>query len=481
MARFAAVVVGPEAPVSADIGPLVVAAGPDGALIVPPGTELGPGWSSIKQTVGRVRFPTGRSTVTVPCLDGAELLVVRWDDADRRTTDAARRAGMVAGSAWWRSESATVCLPWQLGFTTEQSTALVEGWILGGYRYGDPPGDELVRFAGPDADAVRAGVALGESTNLARELIDTPPGQLTPAALAETCRQLGATYGFDVRVLEQDVLLDGGFGGLVGVGAGSPQPPVLIELRLGDAGARHTAIVAKGITFDAGGLSLKSTREMLTMKADMAAAGAVIGAFVALSRLQAAIPLRAYLACAENLPGPGAVRIGDVLTHRGGRTVEVTDADCEGRLVVADALAYALEAGPDAVIDLATLSSTSGLGPDIWAGFATDDDLVDGLVAAGAQAGEPGWRMPLWEPYRAGLRSNVADLRNFDSGATQLYGAITAALYLREFVGEVPWAHIDLGLTVMKPGDDECTTAGANGRGARTLTRYFLNAIGRTV
>jgi len=479
MARFEAADSGLGSPV----GLLVVAADPRGELIAPPEVPLGSAWAAVEETVRRVRFPAGRSTVTVPCPQGPDLTVVRWSGADHGTTDQARWAGMVAGSASRPGDQVTVCLPWQLGFSPDQAAALAEGWILGTYRYGEAAGcrdDDLIRLRGAGPDEVRLGVVLGESANLARKLIDTPSGQLTPGLLAATCRRLGDTHGFDVRVIEHDALVDGGFGGLVGVGAGSPrQPPVLIELSLGDRSEQHTAIVAKGITFDAGGISLKTTRQMLTMKADMAAAGAVIGAFVALSRLGATAPVRAYLACAENLPGPGAVNIGDVLTHRDGRTVEVTDADCEGRLVVADALAYALEAGPAAVIDLATLSSTSGLGPDIWAGFATDDALLDGLLAAGRQSGEPGWRLPLWEPYRAGLRSNVAELRNFDPDATQAYGAITAALYLREFVGDVPWAHIDLGLTVMKARDDELTTAGANGRGTRTLTRYFLNAIER--
>jgi leucyl aminopeptidase len=201
----------------------------------------------------------------------------------------------------------------------------------------------------------------------------------------------------------------------------------------------------------------------------------VLGAFVALAGLGSDVPVRAYLACAENLPGPTATRIGDVLRHRNGRTVEVTDADCEGRLVIADAIAYAAEAGPAAIVDLATLTSSSGLGPDIWAGFGSDDALLSEALAAGRAVGEPGWAMPMWEPYGAGLASDVADARNFDPDATQVHGGITAALFLQPFNAGVPWAHLDLGLTVMRTAPDRYWARGANGRGVRTITRLLLD------
>src|SRR5262249_25773111 len=274
-----------------------------------------------------------------------------------------------------------------------------------------------------------------------------------PADLADHCRTLARAHGFRVRVIEGAELRDQGFGGLVAVGAGSANPPALIELERGDPALPHVALVGKGITFDSGGLSLKSTREMQTMKADMAGAAAILGALVAAERLNSNTHVRAYLACAENMPGPTATRVGDVVRHRDGRTTEVVDTDCEGRLVLADALSLAVESRPRELVDIATLSSSTGLGPDLWAVLGTGDALVGALLDAGASSGERGWRLPLWAPYDELLRSDVADQRNVDPTIAYPFGAVLAARFLRPFAARIPWAHIDLGLTVMRSAD----------------------------
>lgn len=436
----------------------------------------------VLETGSRLRLSEPEEVVRIPVAGGPDLVFVPVGDPRPGLPFHHVREAAMAASRHCGSEPAVLNAVGCWGDPDPGSAAAAaEGWTLGAYRYRQDwtVADLLTRLDGAPVRhwgaerSVQQAVVLGGATNLARDLINTPPGQLIPARFASVCQDIGHALGFEVRVHDHEELERDGFGGLVGVGRGSASPPVFVELRRGDGGP-HIALVGKGITFDAGGLSLKPTRGMLTMKADMSGAAAVLGAFVALAGLRADVPVRAYLACAENMPGPAATRIGDVLRHRGGRTVEVTDADCEGRLVVADALAYAAVAGPTAIVDLATLTSSSGLGPDIWAGFGTDDTLLADVLAAGSASGEPGWAMPLWAPYRAGLASDVADARNFDPDATQPYDGITAALYLEPFASQVPWAHVDLGLTVMRPAADRRWAGGAYGRGVRMLTRLLL-------
>ncbi|MFB9831410.1 leucyl aminopeptidase family protein, partial [Actinoallomurus acaciae] len=366
----------------------------------------------------------------------------------------------------------------------QAAETVAENWLMGGYAFdayrttaGRTVCEELTMWR-CDARSVETGVIIGEAANHARDLVNTPAGDLVPLDLAARCQDLADTYGFTVRLVQGQELIDGGFGGLLGVGAGSAHPPVLIEIERGRPDLPHVALVGKGITFDSGGLSLKSTSEMLTMKADMSGAASIIGALVALERLGSPTHVRAYLACAENMPGTTAMRVGDVLRHRNGLTTEVVDTDCEGRLVLGDALAYAAEAAPAEIIDIATLSSSSGLGPDMWAVLGTDPGIVERLLQAGAASGEPGWELPLWDAYASRLRSDVADIRNYDLSIVTPFGAILAALYLRRFVTGVPWAHIDLALTVMRSERTAAWSTGANGNGTRTLARYLADRPG---
>jgi leucyl aminopeptidase len=357
--------------------------------------------------------------------------------------------------------------------------AVVESALLAAYSYDAyrtrPRSAPDLQFAGIDEADERAGRITAEATNLARDLVNTPAEDLSPAGLAERCRKLGAARGIPVRVLDEAGLAEGGYGGLVGVGRGSANPPRLVVLGEPERPGRATALVGKGITFDSGGLSLKESMPMLTMKCDMGGAAAVLATMVAAADLGVGADLVGYLACAENSVGGRAYRPGDVLRHRNGTTVEVTDTDAEGRLVLADALALAAERRPARIIDIATLTGATGLGPDLWGVMGTAPELSRELLAAGEAAGEPGWELPIWDGYRDSLHSDVADLRNYDPDARWGHGAILGALFLREFTGGIPWAHLDTAATAFRPKESDAWAAGATGSPVRTLVRWLCS------
>jgi leucyl aminopeptidase len=296
--------------------------------------------------------------------------------------------------------------------------------------------------------------------------------------MAEQARTIAEAAGLDVEVWDEERLLRDGFGGILAVGRGSVRPPRLVRLDYVPAGAtRHVVLVGKGITFDSGGLSLKPPDGMVAMKTDMSGGAAVLGAMSALRDLGVTSHVTALVPLAENMPGADATRPGDVIRHYGGRTVEVLNTDAEGRLVLADALAYATqELGPDAVVDLATLTgaATLGLGRRHGALFTTSAGLADALVAAGEVGGDRLWPMPLVDDYRRSLESPIADLRNIADPETRfLGGAIVAALFLREFVGATPWAHLDIAGPARADGDEDEVTKGATGFGVRALLRWL--------
>jgi leucyl aminopeptidase len=323
----------------------------------------------------------------------------------------------------------------------------------------------------------RAAAVVG-AVHLARDLANTPSLEKSPQWMADQATAVAEQSGLQVRVRDEAELAAEGFGGIVAVGRGSSRPPRLVELSYAPRGAeRHVVLVGKGITFDSGGLSLKKLDSMTAMKTDMAGGAAVIGAMSALRALDAKARVTALVPLAENLPGGDATRPGDVIRHYGGRTTEVLNTDAEGRLVLADALAYAaMRLKPDAVVDLATLTgaATMGLGKRHAALFSTSPQLRDELVAAADAAGERLWPMPFVEAYRDGLRSPVADLRNI--GDPELHyggGAIVAALFLREFAGGVTWAHLDVAGPARADADEDEVTKGATGFGVRTLLRWL--------
>jgi leucyl aminopeptidase len=384
---------------------------------------------------------------------------------------AARERGMLAAAA--------------LGQPAGAVRAFAEGLLLGSYRFslasqpasgGPSEVRMLVSAAAEAAEAVTAARTVAEAVGLARDLANMPSGRKTPAWLAGEAARAAAASGLTVRVREPAELAAEGFGGILAVGAGSAQPPCLIELGYHPPGARtHVVLVGKGITFDSGGLSLKPNEGMKAMKTDMAGGAAVIAAMSALAGLRAAVRVTGLVATAENMPSGSAMRPGDVITHFGGRTTEVLNTDAEGRLVLADALAYAdtvLE--PDVMVDVATLTGAArvALGGTLGALYASDDGLAGALLAAAAEAGEPLWRMPLVDDYSDALDSPVADLANVPHSSRPRAGSIEAALFLREFTGGRPWAHLDIaGAARSSPDGGE--VKGATGFGTRLLLRWL--------
>ncbi|KPM57434.1 leucyl aminopeptidase [Frankia sp. R43] len=331
-------------------------------------------------------------------------------------------------------------------------------------------------------DAVRRARAVADAVCLARDLINMPSLVKTPAWLAHQAKLVASQAGLDVAVLDHDDLVREGFGGLVAVGGGSPRPPFLVRLTydgpLGPEGVEpgHRVLVGKGITFDSGGLSLKPSVSMASMKTDMSGAAAVLGTMAALPELAVPGKVTGLLCLAENLIGGSAMRPGDVITCWGGTTVEVLNTDAEGRLVLADGLAYATATlEPDQIVDLATLTGaiTVALGRRTAGLFSSDDTLAAELAAASTAAGERVWRLPLTEEYRPAIDSPVADLANIGRAMDVNGGSITAALFLREFTGGRPWAHLDIAGTARADSDDGEISRGGTGWGVRTLIAYL--------
>jgi leucyl aminopeptidase len=325
------------------------------------------------------------------------------------------------------------------------------------------------------ADAVARGLATVRAVHLARDLANTPPAEKTPAWLGAEAERALAPLGVRVTVRDETWLGVHGFGGLLAVGGGSVRPPRLIEARWRPrgAGGRHIVLVGKGITFDTGGLSIKPADVMPPMKTDMAGGAAVLAAVHAAAELRLPVRVTALVPAAENHVSGSAYRPADVIRQYGGRTSEVLNTDAEGRIVLADALAYAVaRLAPDVLVDLATLTGAMkiSLGTRTAGLFASDDALAGELLAAAAVAGEPAWRMPLVDDYEPLLRSEIADAVNAPGHGA---GAITAALFLRPFTGGLPWAHLDIAGPARAGIDEGEITRGATGYGVRTLLRWL--------
>lgn len=385
----------------------------------------------------------------------------------------------------------------QLGDSPQASAhAFAEGIILGAYRFDrykerpidaasqeKPKLEKVVALTdgrrGPVQSGLSRGQVYAEAANWARDLVNTPAIDATPAFLAEEARGMARRSGLTCKIWKKAELQKGGFGGIIGVGAGSVNDPRLIELTYEGGGNRAPiGITGKGVTFDSGGLSIKDAAGMEWMKADMGGAAATMATMRAIAELQPKVNVIAAIPSAENLPGGSAIRPGDVLRHRGGKTSEVLNTDAEGRLILADALAYLAEKKPRAIIDSATLTGAAmiALGNDVYAVIGSDQQLIGALLAAGREEGEEGWELPLWTDYRRHIESSVADVKNI---GIRWGGAITAALFLKEFVGDVPWAHLDVAGTAFVETAGELWPKGATGSPARTLIRYIEGQSGR--
>ena len=370
----------------------------------------------------------------------------------------------------------------------ETIATVSEAVILSAYRFdrykskaADAEGPASVQLLVQKEDATqRQALARGQlfaaATCYARDLITTPAAEVTPSHLASAARRMARRSRLRLRVFDQRALERAGMGAILGVAQGSARPPRLIELVYRPRGraSKRIAIVGKGITFDSGGLSLKHAESMQGQKRDMAGGAAVLGVMSVIARLAPAVEVRAYVASAENMPDGRAIKPGDVLRAYNGKTIEVLNTDAEGRLVLADALAYAAKAKPDVMIDLATLTAAVGaaLGRRYAGIMSTDADLARAVIAAGRRAGENLWELPLVEEYRGDIDSRIADLKNTGEGYA---GTIIGGLFLREFVAGLPWAHIDFSSTVVTDKPFPAHPAGATGFGVRTLLQYITD------
>lgn len=390
------------------------------------------------------------------------------------SADARRAAGLAARRLGSRAE--IVCA---LRTDDHGIQAIAEGSLLGSYRFSryksDPDKKTSRRFLLPDAseDDLERAAIFADAACAARDLTNEPASALTPDLLAQRAVDVAKAGGMSAEVWDEKQLEKENFGGVLGVAAGSDRPPRFIQLHYKPKGARgKVALVGKGITFDSGGLSLKDASSMETMKTDMAGAAAVISAMGAIGRLKPKIEVLAFVPTTENMPSGHAIKPGDVITHRGGRTTEVLNTDAEGRLVLADALAFASEQKPDAIVDVATLTGSImiALGKKATGLFSNDEALTAELRQAAEVAGERVWPMPLYKEYRKELDSEVADMKNV---ATRWGGAIFAALFLKEFVGDgIAWAHLDIAGAARADSEYEEMPKGGTGVATRTLIAW---------
>jgi leucyl aminopeptidase len=365
--------------------------------------------------------------------------------------------------------------------------AVAEGLQLGHYEFttykSKPKKQKLAKvvIAGSTSAAAKRGIANGSAIALgqtiARTFVNEPGGTLTPATFARRVQSMAREHGVNCKVMDLAAIKKAKLGGLLGVNRGSTNHPRFVELTYNPKGkAKGTlAFVGKGITFDAGGLSIKTGNGMMTMKCDMGGAAAVVGAMSAMKAAGVKARVRAYIPMTDNMLGGDATRPGDVLKIRNGKTIEVLNTDAEGRLVLADGLSLASEAKPDAIVDLATLTGACmvALGPKIAGLMSNDDDFAQSVADAADRAGERVWRLPLPDDYKSMFDSPVADMKNIGG---QYGGALTAGLILQEFVADdIPWVHLDIAGPAWTDGEDAERRKGGTGFGVRTLVDLARN------
>jgi leucyl aminopeptidase len=424
---------------------------------------------------GRLAAPL-IAAVGIGAADGADAPID--PEVLRRAAGAAVRAVAGARGGGEGPRRIALALPTRDAVETE---AVALGALLGAYtfrRYRSEPAGQtaltLLTDGSYAAGAARRAEILADAVMLVRDLVNTGPSDLVPAAFADRAKQIAAAAGLGITVLDEQALAEGGYGGILGVGQGSAHPPRLVRLEYAPPQASQVLVLAgKGITFDSGGLSLKPAKAMETMKSDMSGAAAVLGAMQAIAALDLPVRVIGYLPLAENMPSGTAQRPSDVLTIHGGTTVEVLNTDAEGRLVLADVLARSAADSPDVLIDVATLTGAQvvALGTRVGGVMANDDALRDAVVAAAQQAGEAMWPMPLPDELRKGLESSVADLTNVAPDRNG--GMLVAGLFLREFVPlGVRWGHLDIAGPAFNDGPPHGYTAkGGTGAATRTLVQ----------
>ncbi|HUO48539.1 MAG TPA: leucyl aminopeptidase [Acidimicrobiales bacterium] len=423
------------------------------------------------------------------------VVFVGCGDHDEVDLDALRAATATLVRSAGRSGALAVLVPGPLASqaagdgsdaTREAVQAVTEGGVLGAYRYltyksEDPAGRvEQLLVAGMDidpdalAEGVRRGVVVAEAVCLARDLVNEPPSAMTPGVLARIAgEQVATRRGVTLEIWDGARIEVERLGGLLGVARGSAEEPRLLIARYepdpGGGEMPHVVLVGKGITFDSGGLSLKTAEGMTTMKTDMSGAAAVLAATSACGDLGVRVRVTAIAPVTENMPGGRAIKPGDVLTIRNGKTIEVLNTDAEGRLVLADALSLAAEMRPDAIVDLATLTGACvvALGTAVAGVMGNDEALKARIDAAAKRGGEATWPLPMPKAYRSHIDSEVADMKNIGKAGSA--GAIAAALLLERFVDDLPWAHLDIAGPARSDEDSGVLAKGGTGFGVRTL------------
>jgi len=417
-----------------------------------------------------------------PAKPGRALVVGLGKEADFDPERARVAAAIAAGAAAELRVAELVWLLPEAGEGAAIAEGIVSGTILGSYRFDRfqaedpdspaPPRIDSLVLLGPAEvkEAAESARITALAQNRARDLQSLPSNVATPAYLAARAEEIaGAHDSLDFEALGRDEIAAKDMGGLVAVSQGSEEDPRLIVLRYSGGGPGPTVgLVGKGVTFDTGGISLKPGQGMQEMKMDMSGGAAVIEAVGAIAELGLAVDLIAVVPATENMPSGSAIKPGDIITQYNGKTVEVNNTDAEGRLILADALAYAIELGAERVVDIATLTGAVmiALGSTYAGLIANDDELAAALERAGEATGELVWRLPLHPEYKAMMKGTVADLSNL--GSKREAGTITAASFLEEFVGETPWAHIDIAGTAWDVGRPY-TGKGASGYGVRLL------------
>ncbi|MET9362798.1 leucyl aminopeptidase [Streptomyces sp. NPDC006632] len=475
------------------------AAGPKAGLVVAPGAEavdkaFGGKLAAVLETLGasgaegEVTKAASPSGLKAPFVLAVGLGTAPAED-EAYAAEVLRTAAGNAARALHGIKKAAFALPVE---AAEDIEAIGEGALLGAYAftaYQDRGADakgplaEVTLLGGKPRDkahkaAVERSLALTEEINRARDLVNTPPNDLTPEAFAAVVSAAGKEHGLKVQVLDEKALDKGGYGGILGVGMGSQNPPRLVKISYTHAkNAKHLAFVGKGITYDSGGISLKPAGHNETMKCDMAGAAAVFAAVVTAARLGIEANVTGWLALAENMPSGSATRPGDVLRMYSGKTVEVLNTDAEGRLVLADALWKASEETPDAIVDVATLTGAMmvALGDHTFGIMANDDAFRTAIHEIAEEAGERSWPMPLPSNLRKTIDSSTADIANM---GVRMGGGLVAGVFLKEFVGEgITWAHLDIAGPAFNEGAPHgYTPKGGTGSSVRTLVRLAERA-----
>ena len=424
----------------------------------------------------------------VPAEKGAVSILIGVGELSKLDTSSLRKAAAAFARAAASFESVSTTLA-NIGRIDRKVAAqvVVEGMSLATHRYTDlktvdkkAPKLATVSLVGTGAattSGVKRGQVIANATNMSRDFANMPPAYLTATIFANKAVEIAGQTGLKVEVFNKDQLLAMGCGGIVGVNRGSVEPPRMVRLTYKPTGAKgkpHLVLVGKGVMYDSGGISLKpSDPSHAMMKGDMSGAAAVLATMSTLKALGCTNQVTGYLMCTDNLPSGSAMAMGEVLTMRNGKTVEIHNTDAEGRLVLADGLSLATEQKPDAIVDIATLTGACqrALGNGMAGVLGNNQKWIDQLTAAAERTSDKLWQLPLEREYRTALDSYVADMKNVGGEA----GAITAALFLEEFVGDTTWAHIDIAGPMWTDSDNGWLQKGMTGYGTRLLIDAALN------